>query len=166
MSIEGGTVQVAGLEFGYGDDGQLLRGVSLRVASGEVCALLGPNGAGKTTLLRCLLGLLTPDSGVITVAGADVAKLSARELARLIAYVPQSSTPAFPFTTLDVVVMGRTPHLRLTDTPSATDREAATDTLRQVGIAHLADRAFTQLSGGERQLALIARALTQQCRRS
>ena len=157
-----GSVHVTGLEFGYGSEGRLLRGISLRVAPGEMCALLGPNGAGKTTLLRCLLGLLTPDSGEITVAGTDVARLSTRELARLVAYVPQNSTPAFPFSTLDVVVMGRTPHLRLTATPSAADRDAATDMLRQLGIAHLADRAFTQLSGGERQLALIARALTQQ----
>jgi iron complex transport system ATP-binding protein len=155
-------VEITGLGFAYGHGGHRLRDVSLRVEPGEVCALLGPNGAGKTTLLRCLLGLLRPAHGSITVAGADLSALSARELARLVAYVPQITATVFPFSTLDIAVMGRTPHLRVTATPSAGDRRAALATLAELGIDRLADRAFARLSGGERQLALIARALVQQ----
>jgi ABC-type cobalamin/Fe3+-siderophores transport system ATPase subunit len=157
-----GSVDITSLDFSYGRGGHRLRDVSVRVHPGEVCALLGPNGAGKTTLLRCLLGLLAPDRGTITLAGSDLAALSRRELARLVAYVPQTSSTVFPFTTLDMVVMGRTPHLAITATPSPADQRAAHSTLARLGIDHLASRAFAQLSGGERQLALIARALVQQ----
>jgi ABC-type cobalamin/Fe3+-siderophores transport system ATPase subunit len=140
----------------------VLTDVSLSVHETDVCTLLGPNGAGKTTLLRCVLGLLTPERGTIRVAGADTAELSARQLARLVAYVPQTTTITFPFTTLDIAVMGRTPHLSMTATPSAADRRAALATLAGLGIDHLAERPFSLLSGGERQLTLIARALVQQ----
>ena len=99
-----GSVEITGLDFSYGRGGPRLRDVSVRVHPGEVCALLGPNGAGKTTLLRCLLGLLTPDRGTITLAGSDLAALSRRQLARLVAYVPQTSSTVFPFTALDMVV--------------------------------------------------------------
>jgi iron complex transport system ATP-binding protein len=157
-----GSVEITGLNFSYGRGGHRLHDVSVRVLPGEACALLGPNGAGKTTLLRCLLGLLVPDRGTITIGGTDLAALSCRELARLVAYVPQTSSTVFPFTALDMVVMGRTPHLGITATPSAADRRAARSILAGLGIDHLAGRAFAQLSGGERQLALIARALLQE----
>jgi ABC-type cobalamin/Fe3+-siderophores transport system ATPase subunit len=156
------SVEITNLDFSYGRGRHRLREVSVRVHPGEVCALLGPNGAGKTTLLRCLLGLLAADRGTITIAGTDLAELSRRELARLVAYVPQTTSTVFPFTALDLVVMGRIPHLSITATPSAADRRAARSTLARLGIDHLAGRAFAQLSGGERQLALIARALLHQ----
>ncbi|MGH3797804.1 MAG: ABC transporter ATP-binding protein [Pseudonocardiaceae bacterium] len=136
--------------------------VSLAVRESEVCCLLGPNGAGKTTLLRCLLGLLTPESGVIRVLGADATKLPARQLARLVAYVPQSTTTPFPFTALEIAVMGRTPHIGVTAAPSTADRSIALAQLEHLDIAHLAHRAFSLLSGGERQLTLLARALVQE----
>lgn len=139
-----------------------LRDVSLTVGSGQVCCLLGPNGTGKTTLLRCLLGLLTPQSGTVRIDGQPIRGLSSRQLARLVAYVPQSMTTPFPFTTLDIAVMGRTPHLTVTSAPSREDRRLAALALEQVGIGHLANRSFTSLSGGERQLALFARALAQE----
>ena len=160
MAVNG--VEISGLGFSYGRGGHRLTDVSLSVHEAEVCILLGPNGAGKTTLLRCVLGLLTPEHGTIRVAGTDIADLSARELARRVAYVPQTSTITFPFTTLDIAVMGRTPHLSVTATPSGADRRAALATLAGLGIDHLADRSFALLSGGERQLTLIARALVQQ----
>ena len=162
MAVNAVSVEISGLSFGYPRDGHRLRDVSLAVNETEVCCLLGPNGAGKTTLLRCLLGLLTPERGTIRVLGTDIVDLTARQLARLLAYVPQSTTTPFPFTTLDIAVMGRTPHLGVTAAPSAADRRAALKQLEQLGIAHLAPRPFLQLSGGERQLTLLARALVQE----
>lgn len=156
------SVEIDRLSFSYGRDGHRLVDVSLAVREGEVCALLGPNGAGKTTLLRCLLGLLTPAGGDIRVLGTDVGRLSARQLARLVAYVPQSATTPFPFTALDMAVMGRTPHISVTSAPSAADRRDALAQLEHLGIGHLAHRAFSLLSGGERQLTLLARALVQE----
>jgi ABC-type cobalamin/Fe3+-siderophores transport system ATPase subunit len=155
-------VEIDGLCFTYGRGGHRLVDVSLAVRAGQMCCLLGPNGAGKTTLLRCILGLLTPAGGVIRVCGQDVGRLSARQLARLVAYVPQSTATPFPFTALEMAVMGRTPHVGATAAPSAADRRAALTQLDQLGVAHLAHRPFPLLSGGERQLILLARALVQQ----
>ncbi len=156
------SIEVTGLSFGYAGSAPLLRDVDLRVGEGELCCLLGPNGAGKTTVVRCLIGLLSPERGTIRIGGVDVSGLRPRHLARQVAYVPQSTTSVFPFSTLDVVVMGRTPHLRTTDMPSAADHRAAQAVLEDLGIGHLAARPFARLSGGERQLAMIARALLQQ----
>lgn len=156
------SVEIDTLCFGYPRGGHRLVDVSLSIREGEICCLLGPNGAGKTTLLRCLLNLLTPKRGTIRVHGLTIAALSARELARLVAYVPQSASTPFAFTAADIAVMGRTPHLSLSTTPSAADRRMARDCLERLGIGHLHDRPFSQLSGGERQLVLLARALVQQ----
>jgi iron complex transport system ATP-binding protein len=156
------SVEIDGLCFSYGRGGYRLVDVSLAVRAGEMCCLLGPNGAGKTTLLRCILGLLTPAAGVIRVHGMDLAQLSGRQLARLVAYVPQSTTTPFPFTALEMAVMGRTPHVGAIAAPSAEDRHAAWTQLERLGVAHLAHRSFSVLSGGERQLILLARALVQQ----
>lgn len=156
------SVEINDLSFTYGRGGHRLVDVSLAVRAGEMCCLLGPNGAGKTTLLRCILGLLTPAGGMIRVHGMDVTHLSARHLARLIAYVPQSTTTPFPFTALEMAVMGRTPHVGATAAPSAADRRAALTQLDRLGVGHLAHRSFPLLSGGERQLILLARALVQQ----
>jgi len=154
---------VEGLAFGYrtklvGSD------VSLAVAEGEVLCLLGPNGGGKTTLFKTLLGLLPPQAGRVTVQGKDIAALSRTEIARLIAYVPQAHIGYFPFTVFDVVLMGRTAHIGSFAAPSAHDHAVVASALSQLGIDHLADAVYTRISGGERQLALIARALSQESR--
>ncbi|MBV9162379.1 MAG: ABC transporter ATP-binding protein [Pseudonocardiales bacterium] len=156
------NIDIAELSFSFGPMSHRLREVSLEVAEGELCCLLGPNGAGKTTLIRCLIGLLTPQSGTLRIAGHDTADLAPRQLARLVAYVPQNTTTVFPFTALDIAVMGRTPHMRITDRPSVGDRKAAQGMLDRLGIGHLARRSFAQLSGGERQLTMLARALVQE----
>ena len=156
------NIDIVGLSFAYGPTSHRLREVNLAVAEGELCCLLGPNGAGKTTLIRCLIGFLSPDTGTVRIAGRDSAELTARQVARLVAYVPQTTTTVFPFTTLDVAVMGRTPYLRITATPSRADRRMAQSVLERLGIGHLATRSFAQLSGGERQLAMLARALVQE----
>jgi iron complex transport system ATP-binding protein len=157
------NIRVDGLSFSFGPRGDdCLRGVSLEVGESELCCLLGPNGAGKTTLIRCILGLLKPHAGSMSIAGHDTAALSARQLARLVAYVPQSVTAVFPFTTLEMVLMGRTPHLGMTASPSRADRRISVSTLERLGAGHLASRPFSQLSGGERQLTMLARALVQE----
>jgi ABC-type cobalamin/Fe3+-siderophores transport system ATPase subunit len=156
------SVEIDALHFGYPRGGHRLVDVSLSMREGEICCLLGPNGAGKTTLLKCLLNLLTPKQGTIRVHGQAITALSARELARLVAYVPQSASTPFVFTAADLAVMGRTPYLPLSATPSAADQRMAQSCLERLGIGHLRDRPFSELSGGERQLVLLARALVQQ----
>ncbi|MGY2052012.1 ABC transporter ATP-binding protein [Methylobacterium sp. JK268] len=152
-----------GLAFGY-PGREIGRGLDLSVAAGEVLALLGPNGGGKTTLLKTLLGLLPPRAGAVTVAGRPLATLSARERARLMAYVPQSAGGAFAFTARAVVLTGRSAHVGILSAPSRADRDAAEAAMARMGVLPLADRPVTRLSGGERQLVLIARALAQEPR--
>lgn len=148
------------LSCGYGTR-RVVRDLSLSVRSGEVMCLLGPNGVGKTTLFKTILGFLTPQSGRILVDGHDVRGLSRRQQARIIAYVPQAHTPPFPFSVLDVVTMGRTAQLGPFSSPTAADTAVARESLERLGIGFLAERAYTEISGGERQMVLIARALTQ-----
>jgi iron complex transport system ATP-binding protein len=162
MAMNESALQVDGLSFAHDRQRHQLLNVSFSVQAGQVCSLLGPNGTGKTTLLRCVLGMLRPEKGRILIDGVDAAGLSPRELARRVAYVPQSSGTVFPFTTLDVAIMGRTPFLGFMSTPSAHDRDVAMAALDRMGIEHLAGRSFSSLSGGERQLTLLARALVQQ----
>lgn len=140
------------------------RDVTLALAGGEVLALLGPNGGGKTTLLKTLLGLLSPQGGEIALDGRPLAAFSIPERARLIGYVPQAHSGTFAFTAFEVVLMGRTAHGGLFAGPSAHDRAIAAAMLERMGIAHLTDRPTTMISGGERQLVLIARALAQEPR--
>src|SRR5262245_21576056 len=149
------------LTIGYSDR-VVGRGLDVALATGEVLALLGPNGSGKTTLLKTLLGLLTPKAGEVRLDDRPLASYRDRERARLIAYVPQSHSATFAFTVEAIVLMGRTAHGNLFSRPSAEDRAVAAHTLDRFGIAHLRDRPYTMISGGERQLALLARALAQE----
>lgn len=152
---------VKNISFGYPSAGNLLNDLSFSVSKGDVICLLGPNGAGKTTLMRCLLGINRVRTGSIKIRGRNISEIPARELAGDLAYVPQATTTVFPHRVLDIVVMGRTPHVGLTAVPSDKDYVMAEAVLKELGIAHLADCFFSQISGGERQLTLIARALTQ-----
>ena len=131
------------------------------MSRGEVVGLIGPNGAGKTTLLRVATRALRPDAGRVLVGGVVCDRLSRRDLARAIAVVPQETQVPFPFRVGEMVLMGRSPHLPLMHFEGRADVERAQEAMRRVGIAHLADRTLFELSGGERQLAMIARALTQ-----
>ena len=137
-------------------------GLDVRLEKGEVLALLGPNGGGKTTLLKTLLGLLNPRAGEVRLGGAALSSRSIRERARLIAYVPQTHVATFAFPVETVVLMGRTAHGDLFARPTSRDRMVAMAALERLGIAQLAPRPYTMISGGERQLVLLARALAQE----
>src|SRR5258708_5097464 len=156
-------VSLAAQALAYGYPGRVVgRGLDLALGAGEVVCVLGPNGAGKTTLLRTLLGLIPALAGRLTVANADVASVPRAEMARKVAYVPQAMTIAFDFTLLDIVEMGRTAHLGPFAGPSRRDLDRARNALDRLGIGALAGRPMGAVSGGERPLPLIARALATQ----
>lgn len=156
------AIAVRGLEFSQKGRAHRLTGIDVTVQSGQISCLLGPNGSGKSTLLRCMLGLLPITGGTVEVHGRNLPALSARERAKLVAYVPQSTATTFPFTTADIAVMGRTPHLPPGRTPGRRDRQIAQDVLADLGIAHLAEQSFASLSGGQQAMTMLARALVQQ----
>ncbi|QKZ05110.1 ABC transporter ATP-binding protein [Pseudomonas eucalypticola] len=142
----------------------LFENVSLSIAPGDCIALLGANGAGKSTLMKVLLGLLKPGSGQVQINGQPLQRLDRRSIARQLAYVPQSHVPSFPYTVGQIVTQGRLPITGLGRAPAAADLDAVGRALQAMGIEHLAARTYTELSGGERQLVLIARALVQEAR--
>ena len=139
----------------------MIDGVSLEIASGALVGLLGPNGSGKTTLLRLLAGTLEPDRGSVRLDGEDVLRLSRTALARRCAVVPQETHLAFEYTALEMVLMGRYPHLRAFEVEGPEDLAAAMRALAATGARELADRPFQTLSGGEKQRVIIASALAQ-----
>lgn len=148
------------LAFGYPGK-PVGRDVTLSVGPGEVLCLLGPNGSGKTTLFKTLLGLLPAQGGEVRIGTDLLSSLPRQHVARRMSYVPQAHAAHFPFRVLDMVLMGRTAHLGLFASPSTEDRRRAGDALASLGIEDLADREYTRISGGQRQLALVARALAQ-----
>lgn len=154
---------VKGINFTYpGSDRQILKDVSLTLNEGDVLAVLGPNGAGKTTMLNCLAGLLKPNSGDILLEGKSMKSLKPHEVAKVIGYVPQIHTPAFSYKVLDFVIMGRAPKVSLLGRPSQDDVDYCYSILEDMGIDHLAGKSYIEISGGERQQVLIARAIAQE----
>jgi iron complex transport system ATP-binding protein len=150
-------------DLAYGFSGRMVgEGVTFSLAQGETLAVLGGNGAGKTTLFRTLLGLLPIRGGSIDIDGAPLASLTAPARAARIAYVPQHHVPAYAFSVADAVLMGRASRIGTFARPARHDRAAAAEALATLGIGALADRPVTEISGGERQLVMIARALAQQ----
>jgi iron complex transport system ATP-binding protein len=143
---------------------RLLEGVSLHADRGELIGLIGPNGAGKTTFLRAVAGLLRRTEGTVALEGHDLDALSARDVARMLAYVPQAAASAHGFTALEMVLMGRYPHMGRFDVERESDRRTALEAMRRTETEQFADRSLDTLSGGERQRVVIARALAQQPR--
>ena len=152
------TLTARALDFGFRDRA-VGRGFAIDVPAAQIVCLLGPNGSGKTTLLRTLLGLLPPLGGDVVLDEVSVAKWPARERAARLAYVPQAADSYFDFNVTEMVEMGRMAHRGLFSHPGRDDRARAAAALERLGIAHLAQRPINHVSGGERQLALIARAL-------
>jgi iron complex transport system ATP-binding protein len=157
------ALRASGITAGYGSR-EVLREVSIEVAPGELLAIVGPNGAGKSTLLRVMAGTLTPWAGSVELFGRPQPTYDRRSLARTIASVPQENTVAFGFTVLEVVLMGRAPHLGAFHLETASDLEVARDALASFGILRLAGRRIDELSGGERKCVFLARAMAQQPR--
>jgi iron complex transport system ATP-binding protein len=149
------------VSFGYHPSRSILKDVDFDLCPGQIAAILGPNGAGKSTLLSLTLGWLSAWTGEIYLSGTPIKALAARERGRRMALVPQSEHTPFDYTVLEYVLLGRSPHLLPLAMPSAIDLKIALAALDQVGIDHLAKHPVPQLSGGERQLMLLARALTQ-----
>jgi iron complex transport system ATP-binding protein len=148
------------LGFGYRNK-VVGRDVDFDLRAGEVLCLLGPNGSGKTTLFKTMLGLLPLQAGEVRLNGRRIGEMPRAEIAQHMAYVPQAHSTQFPFRVVDIVVMGRTAHLGLFAAPGREDREKALAALDLLGIRDLAETEYTRISGGQRQLALVARALAQ-----
>lgn len=154
-------LRAAEVSFAYGPGKAGLRAVTMEVPRGSLVGILGPNGSGKTTLLRLLGGMLTPSAGRITIDGRDLGRLPRRQLAREIAVVPQETRLSFEYSVLEVVLMGRYPHLGPFELEGRADLEIAREALAATGTLSLEDRAFPTLSGGEKQRVVIASALAQ-----
>lgn len=156
-------LNVEHLDFYFGKR-QILKDVSFEAQSGELLSILGPNGVGKSTLFRCILNLLTPKAGTVTLDGKNVRQMTAQELARHIAYIPQFHSPAFNYSVLEMVLMGTASQLNALAAPGKQQLEVAKSALARMNIEHLADHPYGFCSGGEKQLCLIARAIAQQAK--
>lgn len=160
-----GIISLVGLRFSYTTEGPLvLKDLSLEIPAGAVTAILGPNGSGKTTLLFILLGMLSPQVGEVIIDGKDQKGLPRSMLSRLMGLVPEEEHIPFDFSILEYVLLGRAPHLGLLEQPKERDYQVALEALDRSGLSALADRPIPSLSGGERQLAKVARALAQKPR--
>jgi iron complex transport system ATP-binding protein len=155
------SLEVRDLSFAYGDH-QVLEKINFNLGQGELLGMLGPNGSGKSTLFRCILGLEKKYSGRVLLDGKGIETKSPGEMARSIAYVPQSHYPSFNYSVLDMVLMGTAARIREWSQPGKKQRQAAEEALERLGIVHLRFRDFRRLSGGEQQLVLVARALAQE----
>jgi len=164
------AIRVEEVTFGFGRKGTtvsspVLKNVSFEIASGEVVGILGPNGSGKSTLLRILMGILVPQKGIVEMFGQPHSSLSQMEISRRVAFVPQETQQAFPFTINEMVLMGRYPHHSRTwglGWEEPRDRAVVIQSMEDLNVSLLGDRLITDVSGGERQRAVIARALTQE----
>jgi len=154
------TLECRKLGFSF-QEHTVLNHVSFKIQSGRFTAILGRNGSGKTTLLHCLNNILTPDTGKVLVQGRDIQTMEQNEIAKQISLVPQEHLDMFPYRVIDVVVMGRAPFLGLSQRPGKSDYKMARESLELLNAGGLAKKNFNRLSGGERQISLLARALTQ-----
>jgi iron complex transport system ATP-binding protein len=154
-------IKVTNASFSYGN-GDIFTDVSFQVRRGEIFCLLGPNGSGKTTLIDCLLGINRLKEGQIEIDGTDISSLDPRRLAKQISYVPQRHECTFPYSVIDITMMGRAPYTGIFSAPTSNDRVIAENALKLTGIYHLRERPYTKLSGGELQLVMLARAIAQE----
>jgi iron complex transport system ATP-binding protein len=156
------VLSMTDLKFGYTENRSVLNALSMQVEAGTITAILGPNGAGKTTLLHTILGLLKPQSGEIFLNDTTIESFSHRQLSKLIGLVPQAETIPFNFSVFEYVLLGRTPHMGIFNMPSKQDFRLVNQVLETLNLMPLKNRPMPELSGGERQMALVARALVQQ----
>ncbi len=154
-------IKVENLICGYAPNKPVIGPLSFEIEKGDIACLIGSNGIGKSTLFKTILGLLKPLGGSIVVNGSDYHANTPKEFARMVAYVPQGHIPPFPYAVRDVVVMGCNPNMHELSSPGKADYDTADEKLALLGIDHLAERDYTEVSGGERQMVMIARALAQ-----
>jgi len=157
-------IEIKNLSFSYNSSQKVLDDISLNLIEGEFVSILGCNGAGKTTLFKSMLGFLTPQKGTILLDKQPLSSYKPKEIAQKIAYIPQLSYSTFDYTVFNTVLMGTTCQISTLSTPKKREEEAVNSILANLGISHLAHKKINEISGGERQLALIARALAQKAK--
>ncbi|MGP1442191.1 MAG: ABC transporter ATP-binding protein [Anaerovoracaceae bacterium] len=154
-------LEIKSLSFGYDNSRKILKDISFSCSGSQIMCILGTNGTGKSTLLKCITGEERAE-GTVLIDGKSLSSYNSGNLAKKIAYIPQMTVPTFPFKVLDVVLMGRTVHMGYFSVPNRNDESLAVENLEFLGIAHLKEKSFTGISGGERQLVMIAAAMTQE----
>ena len=154
-------IEVKDLSFSYDGINNIFENINFSIEKGDVFCILGPNGTGKSTLIKCLNGLYSPNGGKVLLNSKDINELSHIDISRIIGYIPQEHSPSFPFSVLDVVLMGCAPYISITESPQEKHIKIAEKALKNFGIYDMKDREYTTLSGGERQLVFLARVLAQ-----
>ncbi|WP_278099536.1 ABC transporter ATP-binding protein [Methanoeremita antiquus] len=152
------------ISFSYDGKRQIFEDISFCVNQGEIMSIIGKNGIGKSTLIKCLINLYSVNSGTVKIMDRDISSMSAKSLAKIIGYVPQGHQTVFPFTALDFVTMGRSPHLSFLDSPGEKDFKIAEKAIEKIGAEYLIERPINEISGGERQMLMLARALAQEAK--
>ncbi len=154
-------MQVSHAGFSYDGKENIFENINFSVQKGDVFCILGPNGTGKTTLIKCINGLMKLSSGEILFNNKNIYSMNKTEIAKNIGYIPQIHNSTFPFSVMDVVLMGRSPHLEMFASPGEKDIKIAEESLKTLNITHMRDVPYTEISGGEQQLVFLARILTQ-----
>lgn len=155
-------LEVNHISYGYKSSSPIIKDISFSIEKGEIFTILGPNGAGKSTLLNCIAGLFQTNNGQILLEGQDIAKMSPKIKAQKVAYVPQNSISAYGYSVRDYIAMGRAPHLGIFIMPDESDYKIVDDAIDMLEINHFSNKSYSNISGGQRQLANIARAIVQQ----
>lgn len=155
-------LKIENMDFSYNASRKILKNIKFTLNNGEVLCILGSNGTGKTTLIRCILGFLKPSKGEIFWGNENISSLSVKKRSKLISYVPQYSALGFPYGVREVILMGRITHFKLGSSPSKEDYEIVDRVIDEMNISHIAEDIFQNLSGGEKQMVLMARALVQE----
>jgi iron complex transport system ATP-binding protein len=155
-------LEINNASFSYNGNGNVFEDIDMSIENSDVLCILGPNGTGKSTLIKCMNGLLKLNSGNIFLNDEDIYGMDKADLAKVMGYIPQSHHSTFSFSVFDVVLMGRAPHLSLTSVPGEKDFKIADKAIESLGISYLKDKTYTEISGGEKQLVLLARVLTQE----
>lgn len=156
------VLEIKNAAFAYEDTENIFEGVNLTVEKGDVVCILGPNGCGKTTLIKCINKLHKLKEGAVYINGKDIQDINQREIAKNVGYIPQGHIPTFAFSVLDVVLMGRSPHLDFFETVGEEDYKISEDALKKFGLYGMRDKPYTSLSGGEQQLVFFARVIAQE----
>lgn len=156
------SLEVKNAAFSYRGSINIFNNISFKAPESDVLCILGPNGCGKTTLLKCVSGILKLNQGDVLLKNRSILSLKRSQIASTMGYIPQEQSSGFAYSVMEVVLMGRTPHLNIFSSPTQKDYQIAAEAMEMVEISHLQDKRYTEISGGERQLVLVARTLAQQ----